>query len=211
MKSTSRKVVLVISALFATGGVVSGIIYGYDALPDRYGGGDTHALFAFLCAAVLVLGGIVLFLGIVFMMSFFRSRVFYVGSALVIISSVWLIFFGVQTLRNRHFGLKVEDCTQKNTDELLLLVSQDKAIGAVKELGRRKEKRAVPLLCEILDDPKQNVDLRIFSALALGDISDTRAIESLRRALLDKHIHVKAAADSALFLISEAEKTPPDK
>ncbi len=39
-----KTLVLPTMVLFAVGGIASGVIYGYDQLPSRYGGGFPYAI-----------------------------------------------------------------------------------------------------------------------------------------------------------------------
>jgi HEAT repeat protein len=46
----------------------------------------------------------------------------------------------------------------------------DKRIQAAYELGNRKEAKAVPLLCDILENPGENINLRLNAVRSLGMI-----------------------------------------
>ena len=73
--------------------------------------------------------------------------------------------------------------THKSTDELIKIAVKEKDQYAIYPIIEKKDRAAVPALCKILLDENQNVNLRIISANALGQIGGDRARNTLDKAI----------------------------
>ena len=73
--------------------------------------------------------------------------------------------------------------THKSTDELIKIAVKEKDQYAIYPIIEKKDRAAVPALCEILLDENQNVNLRIISASALGQIGGDRARNARDKAI----------------------------
>lgn len=75
-------------------------------------------------------------------------------------------------------------------------VSRDSLL--MRQLGVIGDKRAVGLLIEILNDRRRDRELKAAAASALGELGDSRAVDSLVRASIGEY-RVALAADNALY------------
>lgn len=94
---------------------------------------------------------------------------------------------------NKSTGDYISDLNNANEEDVI--------VEAAKWLGDKKEKKAVDPLTELLDDSRKNV--RLYSVVALGLISDEKAVDQLNRVLLeDNNADVRYAAILAITRIS---------
>lgn len=102
--------------------------------------------------------------------------------------------------------------TSASVEELIRAArrgSYDSREAAVKGLGRRRTKRAIEALLQILADRKADWGLRATAADALGKIRSEEAVEPLIEALKDEDWEVRKRAAEALGIIGDKRAIEP--
>jgi hypothetical protein len=83
-------------------------------------------------------------------------------------------------------------------------------LGAIEALADIKDRRAVdPLANLLLRD--ENTEIRWASALALGEIGDPRAVDTLRHAVIERDKYVRFGAAAALRQLGWTPPTPEEE
>ncbi len=105
-------------------------------------------------------------------------------------------------------GLRREAAAVEPLAALLREESRRIRTDAAVALGRLSDRRATPVLIEILADPKEQDD-RLPAVEALGIIGDPRAVESLTRCGQEDNPRIRAAAAKALGRMGDPRAVPP--
>ena len=169
-KAFNAIVLTLVVAGAVTGAVAAGIFASYQF--TRQGGCGMVRFYEHAFGAIVIGGWLAgTAVGIGLSVYGFRKRAFSVipGTAVTWIAAVLMTVICVNTVRT----IREADYTIKDVDLLLDFVSTgtlEKKIQAAHELGNRKEGRAVPLMCEILENPAGDINLRLTAARALGMI-----------------------------------------
>ena len=146
-----------------------------------------------------------------------KSQSIVPGTVIVILLNLGLVLVCakvVYTVRKADFSLK-------STETLMLFLqgkNKDNQKLAAYELGERRAAEAVSILCTLLDDNEEDIDLRLNACGALGkictppppskDIVD-QAVASLIKALKDKENFMPQTAAEAIAKIGDTRAVGP--
>lgn len=114
------------------------------------------------------------------------------------ITRVLMILFLTFTLGCSLNGSYEKDINDLNSTNIIVRKN------AVISLGKKKEKRVIPKLIELLRSDEQPKQIKLNVIKALGEIDDSRSVESLIQVLAEKDKDLKVAACEALGKIGDS-------
>ena len=146
-----------------------------------------------------------------------NARTIVMGSAVAILANIGSVLLSVGMI----CGVNEADYAGRDTGELMVLLAGDDLdarIFSAHALGERRAIEALVPLCEILDDSREDTNLRHNAAIALGKICAAprpkanavdRALASLTGALMDRDEYLPCSVIQALENIKEARGVGP--
>ncbi|MBN2313438.1 MAG: HEAT repeat domain-containing protein [Sedimentisphaerales bacterium] len=146
-----------------------------------------------------------------------KSRSIVPGSAIAVLVNSGLLLVCAKVVHS----VREADFSLKSTETLMQFLqgdNKDNQILAAYELGEHRAAEAVPMLCALLEDDEENVNLRLNACRALGQIcappppsqaAVDQAVASLTKALRDKERFIPQTAAESLGKIGNVRAIDP--
>lgn len=176
----------ILSIVLVVIGSLSILYYIYDLKYPNHFVADMYSMEVLFRVSILLMIALPMFIGLLLIVIGWNKRknnLTKTGTVLAIICSLVLILLSTNVYFSRHKDEIRKTYTHKSTDELIKIAVKEKDQYAIYPIIERKDRAAVPSLCEILLDENQNVNLRIISANALGQIGGEMARNALDKAI----------------------------
>jgi hypothetical protein len=197
----------IISLVFFIIGLLSIIYYLYDLKYPNHFVGDMYGLELMVRGFILSIAALILFIGLILMLTKKNKNQkisSLIGFWLIIFSSSVLIFMSVKVSLSRHKDEIRKTYNLKPVDELIRIATEERDQYAIYALIAKKDSTAVPPLCEILFDEKQDLNIRMESAHALSQIGGKGARNALDKAMVEiKNVHLLETIQFAQKSISK--------
>lgn len=166
--------------------LVSILYYFYDLKYPNHFVGDMYGIEVVSRVYILLMIILLLLIGMILIVIGRNKKNTIIAKTGIIISisfSLILLLMSINVYFSRQKDEIRKTYTNKSTDELIKIVLKEKDQYALYPIIERKDSAAVPALCELLLDENQNVNLRIISAGALGQIGGDMARNALDKAI----------------------------
>lgn len=176
-----------LTIVFILTGLFSILYYVYDLIYPNHFVADMYGMEVMFRVAILLMVIFPLLFGMVLMKIGWNkknSNIATTGNVIVIMSSLILVFMSARVFLGRHKDEIRKSYVHKSTNELIEIVLREKDQFAMYPIIERKDRAAVPALCEILLDENQDLNLRMIAADALGQIGGDMARNTLDKAIV---------------------------
>jgi hypothetical protein len=197
----------IISLVFFTIGLLSIFYYLYDLKYPNHFVGDMYGLELMFRGFILSIAALILFIGIALMLTKKNKNQkisFLIGFWLIIFSTSLLIFMSVKVSLSRHKDEVRKTYNLKSVDELIRIAIEERDQYAIYALIEKQDSTAVPPLCEILFEKKQDLNIRMESAHALSQLGGEVARNALDKATVEiKNAHLLKTIQLAQKSISK--------